>query len=152
MSTDDREYVRRNLDKMNEHCTNIAYMLHQVGDESDFKKNVTYQYAFTNALAQIGEHTKHIDLWLENHSDYDWHGCMGFRDIVDHHYSNVDYEMVWDIINEDIPDLMSILMDLRNQLDGLPDEDFKIITSRKAEATEPKRFNPFKNLFKKKQY
>lgn len=35
----------------------------------------------------------------------DWKSVAKFRDMVAHNYSNVNLEMVWNIINRDVPEL-----------------------------------------------
>ena len=130
MSTDNREYVCSNVEKMIEHCENVAYMRHKIHNKKEFLSDVMSHYAFTNALAQIGEHAKRIDIWLENHYQYDWPGCIRFRDLVGHRYSTVDYEFVWGIVNNDVPELLSLLLKIRNDIPRMPDYEFGVITNR----------------------
>ena len=152
MSTDNRKYVQDNLSKMHEHCINVAYMRHNVDSLKTLKANVVYQYAFTNALAQIGEHAKRIDIWLENHSTYDWKGCYRFRDLVDHNYPKVDFENVWYIINEDIPDMMILLDELIELSMTLPDSEFIGITSDTRKKEDKKEIKGLLSIFKRKKY
>lgn len=61
------------------------------------------QYAFCTPLEQIGEQAKRSDKRLETHYDYDWSKVMKFRDFIDHQYGSIDFEIVWDVIEKDVP-------------------------------------------------
>lgn len=54
----------------------------------------------------IGEATKKLDddFRLKN-PQIEWKKIAGTRDIMIHHYFGIDYDIVWNIITEKIPDL-----------------------------------------------
>lgn len=66
-------------------------------------------------LAQIGEEAKKIEPWLDSNSDYRWKDVIRFRDFAYHNYPATDYNIIWEIISEDVPKLLNELTDL---LDG----------------------------------
>jgi len=70
----------------------------------------------------IGESLKNIDKitkgsLLAKYPEIDWSGVMGFRDIIVHHYFNIDAEQIFWICNHELHPLSKaikkILLDLR---------------------------------------
>lgn len=65
-------------------------------------------------LIAIGEGVKGVDKLTEKKlfSRYpliDWKGVMGMRDIIAHHYFDLDAEIVYDVIKNDLPQLKEVL-------------------------------------------
>jgi len=61
-------------------------------------------------LINIGEALKQIDKLtgnklLENYPDVDWKKAKGMRDIITHHYFDVDAETVFVVCSEHIPEM-----------------------------------------------
>ncbi len=59
-------------------------------------------------LIAIGESLKNIDKitnkkLLENYPQVDWKGAKGIRDIISHHYFDLDAEEIYNICNEKLP-------------------------------------------------
>ena len=59
-------------------------------------------------LIAIGESVKRIDKetnkqLLSNYSEIDWKGVMGMRDIIAHHYFDIDAEVVFDVMKNNLP-------------------------------------------------
>ena len=46
----------------------------------------------------------------------DWKGVMGMRDIIAHHYFDLDAEIVYDVIKHDLPKLKDVLQPLVDDL------------------------------------
>jgi uncharacterized protein with HEPN domain len=58
-------------------------------------------------LEIIGEAAKHIPMELQTkYPQVKWRKISGFLDIVTHHYFGVSDEIVWDIINNEVPALL----------------------------------------------
>ena len=57
-------------------------------------------------LEVIGEAVKNLpDEIKEDNTEIDWKGIAGLRDILSHAYFGIDDEIVWDIIQNKIPEL-----------------------------------------------
>jgi len=61
-------------------------------------------------LITIGEGIKGIDKitskkLLINYPEIDWQGVMGMRDIIAHHYFDINAEIVFDVVKNKLPDL-----------------------------------------------
>ena len=56
---------------------------------------------------------------LSRYPEMDWKGVMGMRDIIAHHYFDLDAEIVYDVIKNDLPKLRNILQRIINELNGI---------------------------------
>jgi len=69
--------------------------------------------ALVRSLEIIGEAAKKID--EEFKSDYpqiEWKKMAGTRDKLIHHYFGIDYDIVFDIIEKNIPDMADFLREI----------------------------------------
>lgn len=101
MSKLPEELLKHILDEIN-------YLLEtsQNVDEAKFSEDQTLQRAFVRSLEIIGEATKNLsqDFKLE-HSEVDWKSMAGMRDRLIHGYFGVDYQIIWDVIKTEVPEL-----------------------------------------------
>ena len=86
----------------------------------DFSKDEKTYYAVIRALEVIGEATRNIPQEIINKYPFvPWQEIRGFRNRVIHEYFGIDKEIVWDTIQEDVPELIKafsqILVDLDKQ-------------------------------------
>ena len=57
-------------------------------------------------LLQIGELARHLTAdFTFVHSDIPWKNVIGLRNVVVHGYGQLDMEVVWATVTDDIPDL-----------------------------------------------
>jgi uncharacterized protein with HEPN domain len=79
----------------------------------DFLKDETRMRAFARSLEIIGEAAKKVPYEFRKlHPDVDWKAMAGMRDRLIHHYFGVDYEIVWDVVINEIPKLRKQLQRL----------------------------------------
>jgi uncharacterized protein with HEPN domain len=63
--------------------------------------------AVVRNLEIIGEATKNLpDKIRQKYPEVEWRKIAGLRDIVIHGYFGIDYEILWDIIQNKVPDLV----------------------------------------------
>jgi uncharacterized protein with HEPN domain len=101
MSKQSEEYLKHILKE-------VDYLLIEtrVLDASEFLKDETKMRAFARSLEIIGEAAKQVEQnYRELHPDVDWKAMAGMRDRLIHHYFGVDYEIVWDVVTNEIPKL-----------------------------------------------
>jgi len=65
-------------------------------------------------LIAIGEGVKGVDKLTDKkllsfYPEMDWKGVMGMRDIIAHHYFDLDAEIVYDVIKHDLPQIIDDL-------------------------------------------
>ena len=66
------------------------------------------QDAVVRNLEVIGEATKSLSInFREQHPDIPWRDMAGTRDRLTHNYFGVNQEIVWQIIEQDLPGLTS---------------------------------------------
>lgn len=79
----------------------------------DFMASETMQRAFVRSIEIIGEAAKNVpDDFRALHADIDWRRMSGMRDRLIHGYFGVDYEIVWDVVTNHIPDLRAKISEL----------------------------------------
>lgn len=65
-------------------------------------------------LIAIGESVKRIDKatnkqLLSQYPEIDWKGVMGMRDIIAHHYFDIDADVVFDVMKNNLPDVKKVI-------------------------------------------
>ena len=67
-------------------------------------------------LQVIGEHVgkllKEQSKPLESYTEIPWQAIYGMRNIISHEYGNVDETIVVSVINEDLPKLKAVIIEL----------------------------------------
>jgi len=72
----------------------------------DFSTNDTLIRAFSRSLEIIGEASKKIPRsFKDKYSDIPWRQIAGMRDKLIHDYFGIDLEIVWDVIQNRLPEL-----------------------------------------------
>jgi len=70
----------------------------------DFYSDTKTKYAVFRALEVIGEASKHIPSAIKKkYPNIDWKRISGMRDKLIHEYTGIDYQIVWETINDNIP-------------------------------------------------
>ena len=97
----------------------LEYTAGMIWDEflSDYKT----QDAVIRNLEVIGEATKNLsDEFQDQHPGIPWRDMAGTRDRLTHHYFGINHEIVWQIVQQDLPDLKSQIAQI---ISGFPKED-----------------------------
>ena len=73
-------------------------------------------------LIAIGESVKKLDRLtnkglLKNYASVDWKGVMAMRDIIVHHYFEIDAEIVFQTIHDDLPLLRDVLLQVQGDVE-----------------------------------
>ena len=78
--------------------------------QDEFLASEDLKRAFVRSLEIIGEATKQVpQQFREEHPDLPWRLMAGMRDRLIHDYGGVDYEIVWQTITDDVPNLLAKL-------------------------------------------
>ena len=72
-------------------------------------------------LIAIGEGVKKIDKitkgsLFSKYPQIDWKGVKGMRDIISHHYFDVDAEIIYEVCKNKIPELKDVILRILNDL------------------------------------
>jgi uncharacterized protein with HEPN domain len=84
--------------------------------KEDFLSDDLLCHAIVRSLEIIGEASKRVDPDFKvDHPHIEWKKMAGTRDKMIHDYFGVDYEIVWDIIEQKIPDLDHFVTEIINE-------------------------------------
>ena len=94
---DDIKEVLRRID---EYTENIDY--------AGFLNDKKTQDAVVRNLQIIGEAAKNITAdFKTKHMTIEWKKIAGLRDKITHHYFGVNWDIVWDVVKNKVPELAS---------------------------------------------
>ena len=78
-----------------------------VSEQSDFFSNPMLVESCVFNLIQIGEITNKLDdVFKDEQTNISWHALYGLRNRIVHDYDGVNLNLVWDIIQDDLPELI----------------------------------------------
>ena len=72
-------------------------------------------------LIAIGEGVKGVDKLTDKkllsfYPGMDWKGVMGMRDIIAHHYFDLDAAVVFEVVKNNLPSMLTIIKKMRTEL------------------------------------
>ena len=86
-----------------------------------FVDDFQIHYAVVRALEIVGEATKRLPSSLcDEYPAIPWKGMAGMRDRIIHGYDTVDYEIVWNTVDQDIPRIRPLLQQILADYDKRP--------------------------------
>jgi len=74
--------------------------------------------ATVNLLIVIGEENKKIDDNLKISNEINWKNISAMRDKISHNYRGIDESMVWEILQDYLPKLKKLLIDMLPQIEN----------------------------------
>lgn len=101
MSLEPRDYLRHmmvEVEYLRRASTGVSV--------SEFMADETLRRAFVRSLEIIGEAAKKVPATFRaEYPTVEWRAMAGMRDRLIHNYFGVDYELVWDVVQNRIPGL-----------------------------------------------
>ncbi len=83
----------------------------------DFENNEMVIDAVLRNLELIGEASKRLsNEFINKYSNIPWKKIIGLRNIVIHEYSDVDIDIIWDIVTKNIPETKENIQEIYNEL------------------------------------
>jgi len=105
----------------------IEHILDSINAIKEFSKDINKETLVSDRLRQsaivreieiIGEATRNISENLKNkHPEIEWREIVGTRDKMIHHYFGVDLNIIWDIVNINLPDLKEKILKIKKELE-----------------------------------
>lgn len=76
-------------------------------------------YAVVRAIEIIGEAVKQVPTSIrEKYSEIPWSSMAGMRDKLIHHYFGVNLKLVWNTVEQEIPEVRPVLQDALQQYEN----------------------------------
>ena len=112
MSIEKRDLVR--LRKISEYCDDIATVQAEFGmSEEVFMDDPHYQKIIAFDVLQIGELVAALsDEFKDSHSAMPWRQIKDLRNRIAHHYGIVNFQILWSVVIEDIPELQAYCLEV----------------------------------------
>ena len=105
MSRDPRLY----LEDMADFCRKVLAYTEGMSLDDMLADSKTFDAVIRN-LETTGEAAKNVPQRIrERHPEIDWRRISGFRDVAIHAYPNLDAEIIWDIVQQRVPELLQQL-------------------------------------------
>ena len=120
----DKELAIEVLRQIEEAAAKIAtrfQAIHQVSDFTDSSSGVDKMDAICMMLIVIGEALKNLDkitdgTLLLQYNEVDWEKAKGMRDILTHHYADINAEAIFNTCKEKIPILRETIKKMMEEL------------------------------------
>jgi uncharacterized protein with HEPN domain len=82
-------------------------------DREQLASDILRQSAILYQISIMGEATKRLSReFREQHPEVPWDDVAGMRDIIAHQYDRVDLDIVWQVIQRNIPELLDMITPL----------------------------------------
>lgn len=99
----DREFlldIKEAIERIGEYINGMSYDV--------FLRDTKTQDAVVRNMEIIGEAVKNLSGGLkEKHTDIAWKDIAGMRDKIIHFYFGIRWELVWSVVNDKLPQLLS---------------------------------------------
>lgn len=96
-------------------CDEAEYLLvaSRSLSKEQFLRDETLRRAFVRSIEIIGEAAKGVPpIYRDRHPGVSWQSMAGMRDRLIHGYFAVDFEIVWDVVENKIPALFEQLQQI----------------------------------------
>ena len=107
-----------NLEMWNESYVDLNEMLSSPDGVKTLTADCMLIEAIGEGVKRIDEQTKQL-LFLSR-PEIPWHAVKGMRNRITHGYFDINYDMVWDVVKNDLPDL-------RNAIDYFIEHLYEIV-------------------------
>jgi len=102
MQKDDAVYVGHMLDLARQ-----ARELVVSRTRAEYDADLALRLALAHLVQTIGEAARRVSPEMQKaHPDIPWRNIVGVRHKVVHDYFYVDYDIIWDVVTNDLPGLM----------------------------------------------
>jgi len=102
--------TRNILEHILEDAQDAIQFADEAGSVEALSSNRLYRKAVVMSILNIGELTKQLPQdFKSEHEKIPWKQIAGMRDIAAHGYSEMDDDIIWDVVKHSIPELVSFV-------------------------------------------
>lgn len=111
--------IAEQLEIVRERCRNIQ----SVNDFLGSNEGMSLLDGVCMKLIAVGESIKNLDKLTErsllvNYPQIPWREVMGMRDIIVHHYFEIDADVIYATVRESVPELLSIIKLIKKEIEA----------------------------------
>jgi len=107
-------------------CKKVSGRFEGIHNAEDFlndEQSLEKLDAICMQLIAIGESLKKLDKitnqeLLSKYPSVEWHKAMGLRDIISHHYFDINAEVIYDVCQNEIPKLIFEMKNILKELEN----------------------------------
>ena len=104
------QHIMESIERIEDYTQGIS--------KEDFMENLQLQDAVIRRLEIIREAVKNIPQdFREKYPDIPWKQIAGMRDVLIHGYLGVDLDLVWKVVEKDIPELKERIRRILDELE-----------------------------------
>ena len=105
------------ISHIKKYCNDITKFMERFGDYQQFITDEAYRNAVSMCILQIGELANGLsnEFREETKNSIPWGLIRGMRNWVAHSYHNMDIDIIWDVISNNIPILAEFCDEMLEQ-------------------------------------
>ena len=120
----DRTLIIESLEQLEHVIENLIEGTSNIHDISELPKSADGMLRLNGicmCFIVIGEEVKRIDRYTEkqflpNYPSISWENVMGMRDKIAHGYFEIDIDVIFDTLENDIPPLLEVIKQMKNDI------------------------------------
>ena len=121
--------LKKKLNGMKQNLPYLKHILQEIDFILEMTRNIRFEDLISDELLKrgvtrsfeiIGETVKNLSPDLKkNHKDIDWKRIAGMRDKLIHFYFGVNYDILWQVIKNRLPDLREAIQAIIKEIEGI---------------------------------
>ena len=106
------------LEDILESIIRIEKYIAEIDDDREaFENDIEKQDAVIRRIEIIGEATKKLENdFREQYSEISWRKMAGMRDVLIHEYDQIDLDLIWEVVTNDLPILKKSVQDILDKV------------------------------------
>lgn len=105
MPRDDAVYVGHMLDMARKAAARVT-----TRSRADFDADEDLRFALAHLVQTVGEAASRVSAaYRASHPEIPWRQITGIRHRIVHDYMNVDYDVIWVVVSQELPQLITDL-------------------------------------------
>jgi len=113
------KHILEEIDFLLRETENISFEEFMKNQIEEFMKNQILKRASSRSLEIIGEAVKNLPAdFKKRYKDIEWKKIAGLRDKIIHYYFGVNWDILWDVIKNQLPKLKEQVENILDQVEA----------------------------------